>query len=85
MDVDNAVKLLQSVGRPKARAKMEALRIAVTPGYQLTYALGKYEFLRLRDGYMGDLGPKKFHSTILFGGEIPFRYVEGRLKADLEK
>jgi uncharacterized protein DUF885 len=85
MDVDNAVKLLQSVGRSKKRAKMEAMRIAVTPGYQLTYALGKYEFLRLRDGYMEDLGPKKFHSTILFGGEIPFRYVEGRLKADLEK
>ena len=84
MDVDSAVELLQSVGRPKTRAKMEAMRIAVTPGYQLTYALGKYEFMRLRDNYMGDLGPKKFHSTILFGGEIPFDYVEGRLKAEME-
>jgi len=85
MDIDNAVNILHSVGRPRAKAKMEAMRIVTTPGYQLTYALGKYEFMKLRDCYAGDLGQKRFHKTILFGGEIPFGCVERRLVAEMEK
>jgi len=85
MTIDGAAALLEGVGRPKRRAEMEALRIAMTPGYQLTYALGKYEFLRLREKYMESLGAKRFHRTVLFGGEIPFLYVEGRLKAEMDR
>ncbi|MBN1572742.1 MAG: DUF885 family protein [Deltaproteobacteria bacterium] len=85
MTIDEASALLEIVGRPKARAAIEAFRIAMTPGYQLTYALGKHEFLRLGDMCMGGLGAKGFHRNVLFGGEIPFRYVEDRLRAEMDK
>jgi uncharacterized protein (DUF885 family) len=80
IDLDDAAEMLCEIGRPKARAKREARRIAVTPGYQLTYALGKYEFLRLQDKYREGAGTRTFYETILFGGEIPFYLVEERLK-----
>ena len=83
IDLNDAAAMLHEIGRPKARAKREARRIAMTPGYQLTYALGKYEFLRLQDKYREDTGKRKFYETILFGGEIPFYLVEERLKKSI--
>ena len=76
MGPDDAAELLYETGRPKFRVKREARRIALTPGYQLTYTLGKYEIMRLKEKYMDDLDTREFHRMLLFGGEIPFRFLE---------
>lgn len=85
INLDDAATMLHGIGRPKVRAKREARRIAMTPGYQLSYALGKYEFLELQDNYRKSVGTRTFYETILFGGEIPFYLIEERLKKSIER
>jgi uncharacterized protein (DUF885 family) len=85
MDIDDAAALLHEIGRPKVRAQREARRIALTPGYQLSYCLGKSEFLNLEKIYGGRMAKRTFYETILFGGEIPFHFISERLAAIREK
>lgn len=61
------------IERPSAEA--EVRRYCAWPTYQLCYAVGRRELLRLRDGYReragGDFNFRRFHDELLGYGGIP--------------
>ena len=56
-------------------AEAEVRRYCAWPTYQLCYAVGRRELLRLRDAYRERAGasfqPKRFHDELLAYGGIP--------------
>ncbi len=80
MTVEEAVDMLvreADVERPNAEA--EVRRYAFTPGYQMSYAIGKEEILRLRREVKRREGPKfsltEFHDRVLNEGSMPVPLV----------
>ncbi|HWB41911.1 MAG TPA: DUF885 domain-containing protein [Gemmatimonadales bacterium] len=59
----------------RANAEAEVRRYCAWPTYQLCYAVGRRELLRLRDAYRERAGtgfaPKRFHDELLAYGGIP--------------
>ncbi len=59
----------------RASAEAEVRRYCAWPTYQLCYAVGRRELLRLRDAYRDRAGasfqPKRFHDELLAYGGIP--------------
>ena len=80
MTLDQASKKIEVLGFPPLRAQRQVQRFALTPGYQLCYFMGNHEINRLREQFSSRLGIKRFHDTLLGGGEIPFHHVERRLE-----
>jgi uncharacterized protein (DUF885 family) len=68
---------------PNARA--EVRRYTYTPGYQLSYLLGKVLILGLREEERRRLGDrfslKRFHDTLLTNGSIPVSFHRRLLRA----
>lgn len=68
--------------RPVAQAEIH--RYTQTPGYNLSYLLGKVLLLRLRAAEQERLGPdfslKRFHDALLYSGSLPVSF-HGRLLA----
>ncbi len=62
--------------RPVARAEVH--RYTQTPGYNLSYLLGKVLLLRLRAAEQERLGPdfslKRFHDALLYSGSLPVSF-----------
>jgi len=79
--LEEALSQLARVGYPEATAKRQVLHLALAPGYQLCYTLGLKEILRLKETYAPALGRRRFHEVLLSGGELPFSWVEKRLRA----
>jgi uncharacterized protein (DUF885 family) len=56
-------------------AEAEVRRYCAMPTYQLCYAVGRRELLRLRDAVRqlagADFNPKRFHDTVLAYGGLP--------------
>lgn len=76
MTVDKATEILRSeLGLEESIARAEAVRYCAFPTYQLCYALGRREILRLRDdarearGAMFSL--RAFHDELLSYGALP--------------
>ena len=80
-----AAKKLQAIGFSSQRAERQVRRFCLSPGYQLCYFIGMQEIIRLRKKFEPRLGLKRFHDTLLGGGEIPFYLVEKRLEATAYK
>ena len=59
-------------------------RFALTPGYQLCYALGMFEIEGLRSRFSSRLGFKDFHAVLLHGGQLPVELAAERLAATCE-
>jgi Bacterial protein of unknown function (DUF885) len=82
--VDYMVRHLP-IERPSAEA--EVRRYCAWPTYQLCYAVGRRELLRLRDSYRARAGaafqPKRFHDELLAYGGIPVALA--RWGMDLEE
>jgi Bacterial protein of unknown function (DUF885) len=59
----------------RSNAEAEVRRYCAWPTYQLCYAVGLRELLRLRDAYReragGDFNPRRFHDELLGYGGIP--------------
>jgi hypothetical protein len=59
----------------RSSAEAEVRRYCAWPTYQLCYAVGRRELLRLRDAYRhragADFNPKRFHDELLGYGGIP--------------
>jgi len=59
----------------RSSAAAEVRRYCAWPTYQLCYAVGRREILRLRDDYRNEVGPsfslKEFHDTLLRYGGVP--------------
>lgn len=76
MSFDEAVeKLIKEAGMSKEAAVAEVKRYTQTPGYQLSYLLGKHLILRLKEEVkqkMGDKFDEKFfNDTIIANGYLP--------------
>ena len=62
-------------GKDRRVAEAEVRRYCAYPTYQLCYAVGRRELLRLRDAYReragGSFRPKTFHDELLAYGGLP--------------
>jgi uncharacterized protein (DUF885 family) len=67
--------LVTEVGMSKEGAVAEVRRYTTTPGYPLSYLLGKHLILKLRDEVQEKMGAKYnerfFHDTITANGFLP--------------
>jgi uncharacterized protein (DUF885 family) len=80
MTFDQAVEMLMSeAGLDKATATSEVKRYTYTPGYPLSYLLGKHMILELRGrarkGFGSKYSDKLFHDTFLYAGLIPMALI----------
>ncbi len=80
MSFDEAVEyLIKETKMQKPSAIAEVNRYTTSPGYQLSYLLGKHMFLELREEVKKKLGdkytPKFFHDTIIYSGAIPMKLL----------
>lgn len=80
MSFDEAVDMLmKEAGMSKEGAVAEVRRYTLTPGYPLSYLLGKHLILQLRDNVRKRMGKrfseKFFHDTILANGELPINLL----------
>jgi uncharacterized protein (DUF885 family) len=76
MSFDDAVEMLVTeVGMSKEGAVAEVRRYTMTPGYALSYLLGKHLILKLRDEIKAKMGEKFterfFHDVITANGFLP--------------
>ncbi|MEW6659331.1 MAG: DUF885 family protein [Thermodesulfobacteriota bacterium] len=80
-DLEAGCRRLDQAGYPPGTSRLQVLQLALNPGYQLCYTLGLREILRLRQEYAPSLGLARFHDVLLDGGQLPFPWMEKRLKA----
>ncbi len=80
-----AVELLRSASFTSEEAEAQVSRFGLNPGYQLCYALGRYEIRQLRKRYGSLLGFKEFHRLLLEGGELPFYLADLNLRHQVER
>ena len=80
MGVEEAVRFLtDTLGIGRASAEAEVRRYCGNPAYQLCYAVGRREFLRLRDAYRARAGAgfslRAFHDEALSYGGLPVSLI----------
>src|SRR2546427_3715 len=80
MTFDEAVDLLvREAGMEHPGAVAEVKRYTYNPAYQLSYLIGKYLIVELRNDVKKRLGKsysdKLFHDTILYSGSLPMKYM----------
>jgi len=72
---EGARYLADLVGIPRSSAEAEVRRYCLSPGYQLCYAVGRRELLRLREDYRRRAGAgfslRAFHEEVLGYGGLP--------------
>ncbi|HEY6570060.1 MAG TPA: DUF885 domain-containing protein [Candidatus Limnocylindrales bacterium] len=78
--------LVEHTGFEVANARAEVRRYTYTPGYQLSYLLGKVLILGLREDERrrrgADFSLKGFHDTLLRNGSIPISFHRRLLRAE---
>jgi len=80
MTFEEAVDLLvREAGMERPGAVAEVKRYTLYPAYQLSYLVGKYLIIELRNDVRKRLGKaysdKLFHDTILYSGSLPMKYM----------
>jgi len=80
MAVEKAVRYLtDTLGIGRASAEAEVRRYCSNPAYQLCYAVGRREFLRLREAYRARAGAgfslRGFHDEVLRYGGLPVSLI----------
>jgi uncharacterized protein (DUF885 family) len=80
MTPEQAVDMLvDRVAMDRSRAEAEVSRYCAAPTYQLSYAVGRREFLRLREAWRASVGPdvplRQFHDTVLAYGGLPVSLI----------
>ena len=80
MTPDQAVDLLvDRVAMDRAKAQAEVSRYCAWPTYQLCYAVGRREFLHLREAWRASVGPRadlrEFHDAALAYGGLPVSLI----------
>lgn len=83
-DVDGAVRALVEIADLEApNARVEVRRYAETPTYPLSYAIGKAEFVAMRDRVQDAEGEsfdeRRFHERLLRNGTLPIPLAEQAL------
>lgn len=79
----DAGSMLRGLGYSPRIAKTMLRHYILSPGYQLCYTMGKFEIDRLKKRFSSKSGLKRFHDTLLQGGQIPFDLAQKRLKERL--
>ncbi len=78
--------LVEHTGFEVANAKAEIRRYTYTPGYQLSYLLGKVLILGLREDERrrqgADFSLKAFHDTLMRNGSIPISFHRRLLRGE---
>ena len=78
--------LVEHTGFELPNARAEVRRYTYTPGYQLSYLLGKVLILGLREDEKRRLGPafslKAFHDTLLRNGSLPISFHRRALRGE---
>ncbi len=78
--------LIEHTGFETANARAEVRRYTYTPGYQLSYLLGKVLLLGLREEERRRQGPgfslKAFHDTLLQNGSLPISFHRRLLRGE---
>jgi uncharacterized protein (DUF885 family) len=77
--VADAMDMLKICSFSPQEAQRQIDRFQLNPGYQVCYSLGSYEFRQLKATFESKMGSKRFHETVLDGGELPFHLLEKRL------
>jgi uncharacterized protein (DUF885 family) len=90
ISVDDAVEMLvRETGMSKEGAVAEVRRYTQTPGYALSYLLGKHLILGLKEELkqkMGDrFSEKFFHDTITANGYLPMSMVRKIFEEKINK
>jgi uncharacterized protein (DUF885 family) len=80
----DAMDLLKICSFSPQEAQRQIDRFQLNPGYQVCYSLGSYEFRQLKTTFESKMGSKRFHETVLDGGELPFHLLEKRLSRCLK-
>ncbi len=80
MTFDGAVDfLVKEAGMERPGAVAEVKRYTYTPGYQLSYLVGKHLIHQLRKevkrGLGKDYSDRLFHDTFLYAGSLPMKYM----------
>jgi uncharacterized protein (DUF885 family) len=78
--------LVEHTSFERANATAEVRRYTYTPGYQLSYLLGKVLILGLREEERRRLGPafrlREFHDTLLRNGSLPISFHRRLLRGE---
>lgn len=87
MGVDEAIDLLiEHTGFERPVARAEVYRYTQTPGYNLSYLLGKVLLLRLRADEESRLGEafslRAYHDALLYSGSLPISFQRRLLAGD---
>jgi uncharacterized protein (DUF885 family) len=80
MTFDEAVQMLmKEAGMEESHAKTEVSRYTQSPGYPLSYLLGRHLIMEARKELEGEFGAdfslKLFHDTIINAGSIPISFI----------
>ena len=80
MTPEQAVDMLvDRVAMDRPRAVAEVSRYCAWPTYQLSYAVGRRELLRLREAWRAEVGPdvpiREFHDRVLSYGGLPVSLI----------
>lgn len=80
MGYEEAIEFLQKIsGFDRGPCKAEIDRYTYTPGYQLSYLIGKKKIMDLRKDVQERAGSsfslKKFHDAMLSAGSLPSRFI----------
>ena len=81
MGYEEAIEYLQKIsGFDRGPCKTEIDRYTYSPGYQLSYLIGKKKIMDLRKDVKAKTGSsfslKKFHDSMLYAGSLPSKYIE---------
>jgi uncharacterized protein (DUF885 family) len=90
MTFDEAVQMLMDeAGMDEAHAKTEVSRYTMSPGYPLSYLLGRHLIMKVRKELEGefsdDFDLKLFHDTIINAGSIPISFIPQLYRVALKK
>jgi uncharacterized protein (DUF885 family) len=88
--VDDAVEMLEKeTGMSKEGATAEVRRYTLTPGYPLSYLIGKHLILQLKEEVKNKMGSrfseKFFHDTITANGYVPVSMVRKIFEEKISK
>lgn len=87
IDFESAVaRMVETLGLPRGAAESEVRRYCGWPGYQLCYAMGRRELLRLREDRMAREGSsfdlRRFHDELLSYGGLPVALIRWGMGLD---
>ncbi len=81
MQFDEAIDfLMEHTGYNPTTAKSEVLMYSLSPGYFLSYLLGRHLLEQLKE--RTPISEKEFHDKVLYSGNIPYWFLRDHILAN---